>query len=182
MENLDTILRDQDKNAGRVAVGNDEIHVPKATGGPVLDLDLRMMAAQLEHESVWSCGRNTRTIVKHGDFRVVLTVMKKGACLRRHQARGTVLIQVLSGRVRIRVFDDVFDVGPGHALSLDPYLEHDLEATDESALLIAIAWPSDAADRHEKLADARARLPRITKQYAITGHAGLHEAAEREAA
>jgi len=31
----------------------------------------------------------------------------------------------------------------GHTLSLDPHLEHEVEAVEESALLITIAWPQD---------------------------------------
>lgn len=121
------------------------IRIPRATGGPVLDLDLMTMVEQLRHESAWSDGRNSRTLVKHGDFRMVLTVMRAGACLHRHHARGTVLIQVLSGQIQARILNEVVEAPAGHALSLDPDLEHEIEAVQESALLITIAWPRDFA-------------------------------------
>jgi len=101
------------------------------------------MAEQLRYEAAWSDGRNSRTLVKHADFRLILTVMRAGAHLHSHQARGTVLIQVMSGRIRARVLDDIVDVYRGHALSLDPHLEHEIEAVEESVLLITIAWPRD---------------------------------------
>lgn len=126
-----------------IAVATDGIRLPRATSGPVLDLDLMTMAEQLRHEVGWSDGRNSRTLVKHGDFRMILTVIKAGARLRRHHARGTVLIQVLSGQIRARILDEIVEAPVGHALSLDPNLEHEIEAEDESALLITIAWPHD---------------------------------------
>lgn len=129
--------------AAAITVDAEGIHLPRATSGPVLDLDLMTMSEQLRHDGTWSDGRNSRTLVKHGDFRVVLTVMTAGACLHKHHARGTVLIQVLSGHIRARVLDEVLEVPAGHALSLDPELEHEIEAVDQSALLITIAWPRD---------------------------------------
>src|SRR6185437_11457301 len=132
-----------EKDPVSIAVATDGIRIPRATSGPVLDLDLITMAEQLRYEAAWSDGRNSRTLVKHADLRLILTVMRKGAHLHSHQARGTVLIQVMSGRIRARVLDDIVDVYRGHALSLDPHLEHEIEAVEESALLITIAWPRD---------------------------------------
>ena len=97
------------------------------------------MSEQLRHDDAWSDGRNTRTLVKHGAFRVVLT----GARLHKPHARRTVLTRVLSGRVQARVLDEVLEVPAGHALSLDPNLEHEIEAVEESAVLITVAWPHD---------------------------------------
>jgi len=143
-----------EKDPVSIAVATDGIRIPRATSGPVLDLDLMTMAEQLRYEAAWSDGRNSRTLVKHTDFRLILTVMRAGAHLHRHQARGTVLIQVMSGRIRARVLDDVIDVHGGHALSLDPHLEHEVEAVEESALLITIAWPHDLGIVRATPADA----------------------------
>ncbi len=129
--------------AVNISLATDGIRLPRATSGPVLDLDLMTMAKQLQIEAAWSNGRNSRTLVKHRDFRMVLTVMRAGAHLHRHHARGTVLIQVLSGYIRARVLGEVVEAPAGHALSLDPNLEHEIEAVDESALVITIAWPQE---------------------------------------
>ena len=99
-----------EKEPVSIAVATDGIRIPRATSGPVLDLDLITMAEQLRYEAAWSDGRNSRTLVKHTDFRLILTVMRPGARLHSHQARGTVLIQVMSGRIRARVLDDIVDV------------------------------------------------------------------------
>ena len=116
---------------------------PMATGGPILEFDLPAAVMQLKQESNWSGHRNARTLVKHRDCRIVLMDLEFGAHLVRHQTRGTVVIQVVSGHIKVCVFNDVFDVPVGHVISLDPHLSHDVEALEESALLITIAWPED---------------------------------------
>ncbi len=150
------------RGAVNIAVATDGIRLPRATSGPVLNLDLKTMAEQLRNEGAWSDGRNSRTLVKHGDFRLVLTVMKTGAHLHKHHARGTVLIQVLSGHIQAHILDEVIEAPAGHAISLDPDLEHEIEALDESALLITIAWPLDfSIVRREAAASPRRRLPSL---------------------
>ena len=118
---------------------------PMATGGPILEFDLPAAVMQLKQESNWSGHRNARTLVKHRDCRIVLMDLERGAHLVRHQTRGTVVIQVVSGRIKVHVFNEGFDVPSGHIISLDPHLSHDVEALEESALLITIAWPEEPA-------------------------------------
>ena len=79
---------------------------PIATGGPVLGFDLPRVLWQLRHERTSSGNRTAMTLVKHRDFRLVLVVMKPGACVARHHVRGTVLIQVLSGKIRIGILGE----------------------------------------------------------------------------
>lgn len=111
---------------------------PMATGGPILEFDLPAAVMQLKQESNWSGHRNARTLVKHRDCRIVLMDLERGAHLVRHQTRGTVVIQVVSGRIKVHVFNEVFDVPSGHIISLDPHLSHDVEALEETALLIRL--------------------------------------------
>lgn len=152
-----------------IAVATDGIRLPRATSGPVLNLDLMTLAEQLRHEVACSDGRNSRTLVKHGDFRMILTVMKAGARLHRHHARGTVLIQVLSGQIRTRILEETVEAPAGHALSLDPNLEHEIEAVDESALLITIAWPQDFSIVRKE-PSAAARMRRLASLRSIIDH------------
>jgi quercetin dioxygenase-like cupin family protein len=116
---------------------------PMATGGPILEFDLPSAVMQLKQESNWSGHRHARTLVKHRDCRIVLMDLDRGAHLVRHQTRGTVVIQVVSGPIKVHVFNEVFDVPSGHIISLDRHLSHDGEALEESALLITNAWSED---------------------------------------
>ena len=113
---------------------------PVATGGPILDIDLAAMARQLQCEHYGSGNRNAITLIKHRDFRVLLATVRAGARLARHSVRGTVLLQVLRGHIRIRVFEQFLDVTAGHIVSLDANLDHEVTAVDDVLLLITIAW------------------------------------------
>lgn len=117
---------------------------PIASGGPTLRFDFLLEAEQLRREEAWSNGRNAQTLVKHPDFRLVLTVMKRGTRMHQHQAKGTVCIQPVSGHVRVHVCGEAFDLVAAQMLSLDPNLPHDVEAVEDSAFLVSIAWSHDS--------------------------------------
>src|SRR6185437_16916774 len=87
---------------------------PMATGGPILHFDLLKERRELRREAFWSRGRNAKTLAKHGDVRVVLTIMKAGEELQQHHAHGTVLIQLLQGRVTTSVLGQILELSPGH--------------------------------------------------------------------
>lgn len=113
---------------------------PAATGGPVLGIDLAAAACQLRQESTWSGQRNAVTLVKHRDFRLVLVALKPGARLARHGVRGSVLIQVLTGRVRVGIYGQDLSLTAGQIVSLDPQLDHEVTAVNDALLLITIGW------------------------------------------
>lgn len=119
---------------------------PIATGGPILRFDLTRVLWQLRHERTSSGNRSAMTLVKHRDFRLVLVVMKPGACLAGHHVRGTVLIQVLSGNIRIGILGEHLGASAGQVISLDPNLSHDVRAVEDTSLLITIAWPASVRD------------------------------------
>ena len=90
-------------------------------------------------------GRNSKTLVKHSDFRVVLTVLKSNARLHEHKAAGRISVQAIAGHIRMHVQDKVIDLPAGHMLALERALPHDVEALEDSAFLLTIAWPEDAS-------------------------------------
>jgi quercetin dioxygenase-like cupin family protein len=118
---------------------------PAATGGPVLGIDLAAAACQLQQESTWSGNRNAVTLVKHQDFRLVLTALKSGARLARHGVHGTVLIQVLAGLVRVTIYGQDLSLTAGQVVSLDPQLDHEVTAVDDALILITIGWSESPA-------------------------------------
>jgi len=61
--------------------------------------------------------------------------------MRQHRAEGRVSIQQLKGRTRIHLDTSrKVDLCAGHLLVLDCGVLHDVEALDESALLLTICW------------------------------------------
>ncbi len=121
---------------------------PREVSEPVMVLDVPREVELLRGEPAWAQGdRNAKTLVKEPDLRVVLTVLKRGASLREHRVPGTATVQILSGRARLHLAGQQVDVSTGGIVSLAGNLPHDLEALEESAVLISIAWPTGTPTR-----------------------------------
>ncbi|MFI5069896.1 MAG: cupin domain-containing protein [Terriglobales bacterium] len=127
------------------SAGSAAIRSPGPLESPILSFDLNAEIKQLRSENAWQGGRNSKTLVKHADFRVVLTVLKSGARLHEHKAAGRISVQAVEGHIRMHVQDKVIDLPAGHMLALERALPHDVEALEDSAFLLTIAWPEDAA-------------------------------------
>jgi quercetin dioxygenase-like cupin family protein len=115
-------------------------HTPPMAGA-YLEFDLANEIAQLHREPEWSTGRNARTLVKYDDLRVVLTVLRSGARMPEHRTEGRISIQTVRGHLRVRAEGRTFDLPVNALLTLDGGLVHDVEALEDSALLLTIAWP-----------------------------------------
>jgi quercetin dioxygenase-like cupin family protein len=112
---------------------------------PVMDFNLLKEIEQLQQEEAWlRTGRNSKTLVKQPDFRIVLIALKKGGRVEEHKADARISIHTLSGRARLQLPGEMVDLPAGHLLALDRTIEHDLEAVEESAILLTISWPKGA--------------------------------------
>ena len=106
-----------------------------------LECDLTRELEQLHGEPAWNRGHNAKTLVKYDDFRVVLIALKARARLPRHHNKGRISIQPVAGHILVRAEGRTFDLPRGTLLALDQHLPHDVEALEESAFLLTIAWP-----------------------------------------
>jgi quercetin dioxygenase-like cupin family protein len=111
-----------------------------------LEFDLDQELDQLHREPDWNRGQNARTLVKYDDIRVVLTALKTGARLPRHQNKGRISIQTVAGHLLVRADGRTFDLPVGTLLTLGHNLPHEVEALEESAFLLTIAWPGPRHD------------------------------------
>jgi quercetin dioxygenase-like cupin family protein len=114
---------------------------------------------QLRQEDSWQreTGRSSRTLAKYPDFRIVLILMKSGTRMRQHRAEGRVSIQQLKGQVRIHLTERKGTVSSGHLLVLDCGVLHDVEALEESALLLTISWRRESGPS-ESISSTQLRL------------------------
>ena len=116
---------------------------PAPMAGPFLEFDLGREIRQLHEEDAWNTGRNTKTLVKHPDLRVLLMALKAGMRVEEHQAPGRISVQTIVGRISLRALGRTFDLPAGSLLALDRTVVHHLEALEESAFLLTIAWPEE---------------------------------------
>ena len=105
------------------------------------DLGREMMDS--EQKRPWPMGHFARTLFKKSDFRMVLISMDKGSILKEHHADGTISVQVLKGSIRFTAQGEDHSLQVNGVLTLGPSIKHKVEALEESALLLTIAWPSD---------------------------------------
>lgn len=109
---------------------------------PFLEFDLMRELEQLHAEPEWTSGQNARTLVKFHDLRIVLMALRAGARVPGHQTKGRISIQTVVGHISVRAEGRTFDLRSGALLALDQGLPHDVEALEDSAFLLTIAWPA----------------------------------------
>src|ERR1039457_3103134 len=94
-------------------------------------------------------GRSSETIVKYPEFRIVLIRMKPGSYMSHHRAEGPISVHAVLGTIRVHLPDDrTEELVPGDLLAIERGLEHDVEAMEECAFLLTIAWPEATAPDH----------------------------------
>lgn len=118
---------------------------PQAMNQTYLEFDLDREITGLMSEPGWQTGQNAKTLVKYDDLRVVVTAMRQGARMAEHRASGRVTIHTVRGHVHVHALGRTFDLRSGQVLALDRGVPHDVEALDDSAILLSIAWPGAGA-------------------------------------
>jgi quercetin dioxygenase-like cupin family protein len=119
---------------------------PQRMAAPVLAFDLAHEMAQLHEETAWRQGdRNAKTLVKEPDFRIVLIALRAGARMEEHRAAGRISVQTLVGHVRLHTAGTNVDLPAGRLVSVERDVPHAVEALEESAFLLTIAWQGEHA-------------------------------------
>ena len=124
---------------------------------PLLQIDFERELQQASEDS-WQreTGRAPRRLAKYPDFRIVLILMKIGTRMRQHRAEGRISNQQLKGQVCIHLADRKVNVSAGHLSVLDCGVLHDVEALEESALLLTISWRREKSDASQSFSTNRA--------------------------
>lgn len=116
-------------------------------------MDLAAIAHDVRREEAYGRdGHAARTLVRAHDLRVVLIAIKPGARLPEHATTSTSALQVLNGRLQLRLprrpreHEDRFEeLVPGGLLVLDGGLAHSVEALEESTVLVTLGWRDKSA-------------------------------------
>ena len=106
---------------------------------------------KLKDAPTWKreAGRSSETIVKYAEFRIVLVRMKPGSYMSHHRAEGPISVHAVLGKIRVHLPDyRIEELNPGDLLALERGLEHDVEALEECAFLLTIAWPETTTPDH----------------------------------
>ncbi len=78
------------------------------------------------------------TALKSADVRVVILTFPNGHVMKDHAAPKTLLLQALDGRLALTVGDNVVELVPGGIMRLEPGVRHEVEAREESRLMLTM--------------------------------------------
>lgn len=107
----------------------------------IAQFDLPSEIASAETRKPWTTGVFSKTLVKEQDMRVVLSMMEPGAHMKSHHADGSMSVQVLLGTVHLRAQAEDHELHSGQMMTLLPSINHDLKASEPSAVLFTLSWP-----------------------------------------
>lgn len=104
-----------------------------------LAFDLWRETNELKLEKAWRLhGRNAKTLAKRPDGTLILEIVTAGKLLMPHFAPSSVQIHVLQGRLRVHLRDREVNLGPAHALWLEPGFPYGIEALDDSSYTLFV--------------------------------------------
>lgn len=103
--------------------------------------------ARLKEEPIWMDGdRNSLTLAKEEDFRVLLTALKPGAAVNEKDGDGRLTVHLLEGQVTLRLGQESAELSGGEVAAIDAGTPWNIEARSEAALLLTMTWPPRPPD------------------------------------
>jgi quercetin dioxygenase-like cupin family protein len=106
----------------------------------LITMDLERSIAQLRSEPSWKdSDRNSITLYKSDELRIVLLGLHQDAELKTHTAKGTINVQVLEGHIKFTTEKESRELEKGQMLTLKKLIPHNVLALKESFFLLTIA-------------------------------------------
>ena len=125
-------------------------HSPRSTApesasqpmaAPYLEFDIARELEQLHRQAGWQSGQNAKTLVKYRRSADCADRLEGAFENSRASHRGADLDPDVAGHIQVRAQGRSFHLPAGGLLALGQGLPHDVEALEESAFLLTIAWP-----------------------------------------
>jgi quercetin dioxygenase-like cupin family protein len=113
------------------------------TASYVKSFDLVEEIQHLQARKPWPKKVTSNLLLKSEDLRILLIGIEAGGRLEEHHNDGRISIHVLEGAVKMHVQQQSQQFSAGQILALDRSIPHDVEAMEDSVLLLTVAWPSD---------------------------------------
>ena len=124
--------------------GGSDTRSPRTMIAPLMQFSIDTEIDSLRLEPEYRDGdRNSRTLAKETDLRVMLSVLRTGAALDEQEGDARVSVQVIDGRASLAIDDQETRLYPGELAVVDrgqPWL---LTAHSDCAVLLTIAWPRE---------------------------------------
>lgn len=128
-----------EKVTGHVAQPN-----PIVMPGSSANFDLTRELELLRQNPEWERGIARKVLIRYPDLQVTLRRMKAKTRIAEHHNPGRICVQTIIGHIRMHADDKLFELPQGNMLVLDRAVTHDVEAVEESAFLLTVAYPETA--------------------------------------
>lgn len=113
---------------------------------PLMQFSLELEADSLRLEAEYRLGdRNSRTLAKETDLRVLMTVLRAGAALDEQDGDARMTIQVVDGLATLELAGVEAHLEPAEVAVVDRGRPWIIRADSDCALLLTIAWPPEKA-------------------------------------
>ncbi len=129
---------------------SNEATPQRPEGDRILDaslvtMDLNKLIEQVRTETTWKdSDRNSITIFKSNNMRIVLLGLHEGAELKTHTANGILSVQVLEGHLQFTANGQTIDRQKGEMLALQKQVPHSVLAIKETFFLLTLAMSQPA--------------------------------------
>jgi quercetin dioxygenase-like cupin family protein len=126
--------------------GGSDTRRPRTMIDSLMRFSLESEADSLRLEPEYRDGdRNSRTLAKETDLRVMLTVLREGAALDEQDGDARATVQVIDGTATLQIEDAEAHLEPAEIAVVDRGEPWVLRADSDCALLLTIAWPPEKA-------------------------------------
>ena len=98
-------------------------------------------------ESAHDPERTARTLARLDTLRLTLMRLKSGSIVKRHHTDHELSIHTIFGRIAIQTPEGRFELPQGHVAILDRGVIHDIQAKEESAILVTVGASHHHDDR-----------------------------------
>lgn len=106
-----------------------------------VQIDLNDYIKQIKEEVTWEKGdRNSITLFKSENLRIVLIGLHKGAELKPHSTRALISVQNLKGAIKFLTNEEDFHLKEGQMIALQSDVQHHVIAIKESFFLLTLAF------------------------------------------
>ncbi len=118
---------------------------PVVMPGRSMEFALEKEVEELSRSPEWQNGIARKVLVRYPDLQITLRRMKANTRIPDHHNPGRISVQTVFGHIRMHADGKLFDLPQGKVLVLDRAITHDVEALEESAFMLTVAYPEAAA-------------------------------------
>ena len=110
------------------------------TNTPLVEMDLNTYISQIKQQTSWPVSdRDSVTIFKSENMRIVLIGLRENAVIKTHSANGIISVQILEGKIHFTTEQKTVSLEKGQMIALHEKIPHSVVAVQESFFLLTLA-------------------------------------------